>query len=419
MLGERRRSHFGVLLLMMALPAPVHPQSLMGGNGRGNSVRLFANDRAVLEAGEPRKDLPCSVEQEKPLLGFDLRFHAGYSVMVPLRELAGTENLLTILFRVTPEAAPDDSIYFIQRIRVPAVEPDARGDAFLQGAFDLGEGRYRVDWLIRDRSERVCSAYWDLEAVLPPKDKQIAVMLPPNTVAAAEVEQFRDEPPIERNPDSGLNVKLMVNFAPQNARSAAMQPIDLSALVSILRTISRDPRIGKFSVVAFNLQEQKVLFRQRDADRIDFPAIGRSLNELRLGTVDLNRLANKTGETDFLAQLLREELGGPDSPDAAIFAGPKAMLESNVAPEVLKGLGEVRFPVFYMNYNLWPQQIPWKDSISHAIKHLQGTEYTISRPRDLWYAVTEIVSRVLKSRDRRRATSGAPAAVAVLAGDHQ
>ncbi len=413
MSGELRRIHSGMLLALVAAATPAAGQSLLGGTGRGNSVRLFSNDRAVLEAGEPRKDLPCVVEHEKPLLGFDLRFHASYSVSVPLRELAGSENLLTILFRVTPQANPDEPLYFLQKVRVPSIEEESKGDAFLQGGFDLGEGKYHVDWLIRDRSERVCSSYWDIDAALPPKDKQIAVMLPANAVAPAEIEQFRDEPPIERNPESGLNVKVIVNFAPQNARSAALQPIDLSALVSILRTIARDPRIGKFSVVAFNLQEQKVLFRQMNADRIDFPAIGRSLSELKLGTVDLNRLANKTGETDFLASLLRDELMGENPPDAAIFAGPKAILDSNVAPDALKNVGEVRFPVFYMNYNLWPQQVPWKDSISHAIKHFQGTEYTISRPRDLWFAVTEIVSRVAKNRDgRRTAVLTAPAAPA-------
>jgi hypothetical protein len=399
--------HFGFILSLAACAVPAHGQNLLG-SGRGSGVRLFSNDRAVLEAGDPRKDLPCAVEHEKPILGFDLRFHASYSVTVPLRELAGQENLLTILFRVRPESGADEPLYFIQKIRVPAIEEDSRGDAFLQGSFDLGEGKYHVDWLIRDRSERVCSAYWDLDAALPPKDRQISVVLPPNSIVPAEIEQVRDEPPIERNPDAGLSVKVIVNFAPQNARSAALQPMDLSALVSILRTISRDPRVGKFSIVAFNIQEQKVLYRQSNADRIDFPAIGRSLSELKLGTVDLNRLGNKTGETEFLTKLLREDLTGDERPDAAIFAGPKAMLESNVAPEALKELGEVPFPVFYMNYTLWPQQTPWKDSISNAIKHFRGTEYTISRPRDLWYAVSEIMARVAKTRDGRRAWATTP-----------
>jgi hypothetical protein len=79
------------------------------------------------------------------------------------------------------------------------------------------------------------------------------------------------------------------------------------------------------------------------------------------------------------------------------------MLEENVSKDFLKEVGEVPYPVFYMNYNLWPQQVPWRDSISHAVKHFRGIEFTISRPRDLWYAVSEMVSRAAKSRLPRRA----------------
>ena len=69
----------------------------------------------------------------------------------------------------------------------------------------------------------------------------------------------------------------MVNFAPQNAQSATLQPLDTNALLSILRSIAREPRIGKFSIVAFNMQEQRVLYRQEDASQIDFPALGKAL----------------------------------------------------------------------------------------------------------------------------------------------
>ena len=72
---------------------------LSGPNGH---VNIFNTDLAVFEAGEIRKDLACTVTPSKPVLGFDLRFHSGYDVTVPLKELAGSENSLNILFRVTP-----------------------------------------------------------------------------------------------------------------------------------------------------------------------------------------------------------------------------------------------------------------------------------------------------------------------------
>jgi hypothetical protein len=208
--------------------------------------------------------------------------------------------------------------------------------------------------------------------------------------------------------DAPLNVKVLINFAPQNSHSATLQPLDTSALVSILRSIARDPRIGKFSIIAFNLQEQKVVYRADNAERIDFPALGEALASLNLGTVDLRRLTQKHGDTEFLTELIRREVATPqETPDAIVFAGPKAMLEENVPQESLKQIGELHSPLFYMNYNLYPQQIPWNDAIGKAVKFLKGYEYTISKPRDLWFAVTEMVTRIVKLKHGRRLAASA------------
>ncbi|HLM97869.1 MAG TPA: hypothetical protein VK335_01215 [Bryobacteraceae bacterium] len=380
----------------------------MRGSGPGDVVRIFNTDSAVLEAQDVRKDLPCSVTPVKPTLGFDLRFHGGYEVTIPLNDLAGSEDMLTMLFRVTPQGHKDEPVYFSQRLSVPAIEEDAKGNAYLQGGFDLGEGNYHVDFLMRDRAERVCSFYWDAQAELPLKDKQLVLMMAPGTVQAGQ-EPFKDEPPVERPETEGpLNVKVIVNFAPQNANSATLQPLDTNALISILRSIAREPRIRRFSIVAFNMQEQRIVYRQEDTDQINFPALGDALSSLNLGTVDLKRLSQKHGETEFLTGLLTEEVSNKDHPDAVIFAGPKVMLDDSLPQESLNQLATVDFPVFYMNFNLNPQANPWRDAIGNAVKHLKGYEYTISRPRDLWYAWSEIMSRIVKARGTKLTTDPGP-----------
>ena len=379
-------------------------QILIRTTGISHGANIFNTDLAVLEEGEPRKDLPCSVTPSKPALGFDLKFHAGYQVTVPLKELAGEENTLNIVFRVSEQDHRDEPFYFTQHLRVPPIEEDAKGDAYLQGAFDLGEGSYHIDWLMRDRTERVCSFSWDSEASLAPKDRSMSLAVAPGTIGRADGEEFKDEPPVQRAAaDPLLSVKVLVNFAPQNSLSPALQPLDTTALVSILRTISRDPRIGKFSIVAFNMQEQKVLYRQDGMNRIDFPALGSALTTLNLGTVDLKRLSEKHGDTDFLTGLVRKEMvpGPQDHPDALVFAGPKILLDSNPSDGALKDAGDIDFPVFYMNYNLNPQAQPWRDAISHTVRFFRGSEYTISRPRDLWFAVSEMISKIVKSRNGR------------------
>jgi hypothetical protein len=393
-----------VTSLFICASSKASGQSLIGSSSDG-PIRILYTDQAVLEAGEPRKDLPCSVISAKPVLGFDLRYHSGYEVSVPLRELAGSEGILTMLFRVTPVEPAGNPVYMSHRMRVPAIEQDAGGDAYLTGGFDLGEGKYKVEWLMRDRTERVCASFWEVEAALPPKDKQMAMSLAPGAIHAIDREQFKDEPPVIRTQDDPpLNVKILINFAPQNARSASLQPLDTNALVSILRNISREPRVGRFTLVAFNLHEQRVIYRQDNSDKIDFPALGEALNSLSLGTIDLKRLVQKNGDTAFLTSLIRQEASGNVvEPDALVFAGPKALLEENVPQDTLREIGELNYPVFYMNYNLYPQAVPWNDTISKAVKFLKGYEYTISKPRDLWFAVTEMVSKIAKTKEVRRA----------------
>jgi hypothetical protein len=197
----------------------------------------------------------------------------------------------------------------------------------------------------------------------------------------------------------------MVNFAPQDSSAATLQPVDTTALVSILRNIAREPRIGSFSVVAYNLQEQRVIYRQEGASQIDFPSLGKALNSLNLGTVDLKRLTQKHGDSDFLGQFITAEVKeAKNKPDAVIFAGPKVVVDETISVETLKQLGDVKYPVFYMNYNLNPQANPWRDAIGNAVRYLKGAEYTISRPRDLFFAWSEIMGRIVKSKVAAPAT---------------
>jgi len=378
-------------------------QLLLKPSSSDGVVKVIPSDLTVLEAGEPRNDLACTVTPAKTQLGFDLRFHASYDVTLPMRDMAGGDNLLTILFRVRPEDHPEEATYFEQHVRVPWIGDDASGDATLQGSFDVGEGKYDVAWLMRDRSERVCASYWQTTAELLPKDRDIALTIASGDIAESAGEQFQEEPPVQRaNSGAPYKVKLLVNFAPENSRSASMDPADTLALMSIVRSVARNPHFGRFSIVAFNMQAQRVVYRQEDADRINFPALGQALTSLKLGTVDVAKLGDKHGDTDFLSGLIRKELEpGSAGPDAVIFAGPKAMLDANVPQDSLKDIGNVKFPVFYMNYNSNPQAMPWKDSISRAVRFFRGYEYTISKPRDLWYAMTDLLSHIVKSRNEK------------------
>jgi hypothetical protein len=66
--------------------------------------------------------------------------------------------------------------------------------------------------------------------------------------------------------------------------------------------------------------------------------------------------------------------------------------------------------VFYMNYNVNPTANPWRDAIGTAVKALKGAEFTISRPRDLFFVWSEIIGRIVKFKVGKPAGSAIPPA---------
>jgi hypothetical protein len=73
-------------------------------------------------------------------------------------------------------------------------------------------------------------------------------------------------------------------------------------------------------------------------------------------------------------------------------------VEDVIPPDSLKQIGDVKFPIFYISYNLNPAANPWRDAIGSAVKYLKGMEFTISRPRDLFFAWSEIMGRIVRGK---------------------
>jgi hypothetical protein len=80
------------------------------------------------------------------------------------------------------------------------------------------------------------------------------------------------------------------------------------------------------------------------------------------------------------------------------MVGPRAGADDPLPPDALKALGDIKFPVFYMNCSLDPAVNPWHDAIDAAVRAARGAEYTISRPRDVYFSWSDIAGRIVKSR---------------------
>lgn len=375
-------------------------------------VNIAVSDLAVFEAGVPRSDLRCKVEPSEAVLGFDMNFHVGYRTELPLAEIGDGANLLRVLFRVYPVDRPREKRYFTQRFRVPSFPElkegeTAKGSAYLEGSVIAGAGKYKVDWLMRDRGERVCASSWSFEVQPYTQGEALPITLTPGVVRSAPTHPFQDFQDLAVPKDAqhaSLHVKLLVNFAPLNPKSAVLQPVDLAALLSIVRSVARDERVARISLVAFNVREQRVLYRQMNASDVDYEAVGKAVDSLQEGTIRFDLLADKNSDTRFLTDLITSEVSVGDDPmDAVVFVGPKVHLQMNPPTEMLSSAGNVECPVFYVNYNLNPRENPWRDAIGSAIKYFRGAEFTVNRPQDLVQALRKMFHEIEDYRARKLA----------------
>jgi hypothetical protein len=152
----------------------------------------------------------------------------------------------------------------------------------LADEFDIGPVRYRVDLQMSDARGWECSAHWGIRT--QPKDDlpDQPLTLEPNQIAERIVGPFDDEPSVDHAVGQPLRIKILLNLSPESSLESILNPLHTSVLMSILRSIARQPGIGRFTPVAFNLRGQQIVHRQDNARNIDFSALG-SASRIRHG----------------------------------------------------------------------------------------------------------------------------------------
>jgi hypothetical protein len=96
---------------------------------------------------------------------------------------------------------------------------------------------------------------------------------------------------------------------------------------------------------------------------------------------------------------MSQNLGPQDShPDAVMIVGPKLMLEKKIPVGLLSSNSSEGAPIFYLIYNTDPHVHPWRDAISGVLKVFKGLEYTISLPKDLGKAMSDMMLRLTQPK---------------------
>ena len=377
----------GLLALCVYAQVPLDP-----GQFPDLVARLDKTDAA-------ERSVPCQVHALHPRLSFDFRFQAGYYLFVPLKAFRGAGNGFTVLTRITPQDSIPKPAYFTQTVDLPEIPRKTRSDVQLAGGYFLGEGRYNVDLMLLDQTDRVCRKHWRVEVKRSGSDREVQVAIAHGNVAPFTFESWKSMLDERRGSASRpLRLTILLHTAPIFRRSSTLRTYDQEMLLTSLASLMEQLPYTQVKLVAFNLDQQSEIFRQDNFDSANWDRLLEAMEKLQLGTVSYNVLTRRAGHVDLLNKLVEEELAGDSRSDAVIFLGPTARQSDKppVLPQRAEGAPQPLF--FYFEYKpYWFRGAEFPDVLYHMTRALAGKVFRIHSPSEFASAI-KVVQAALEER---------------------
>ena len=359
---------------------------------------LHAADAEKLEKilATPRSPdlLHCTFEPQPPLFDFAFRFEVGFIVTCSLARFGGHASEVLVHARVTPEGGKPALLgetYRLPEITWATKHGDLNQKMEMSGGFAVGEGRYQIEVVVADRATgRTSRKHWQVRVARRGNQKAADVAVPPGSVVPLEIRPW----PIKMDTSGkGLRVTVLLDAAPMNPRSPALRAWDRAFLLGSLSSLLNQIPCASVRLRAFNLPQEREVFRQDQFDDAGFVRLGESLRTLELGTISTRVLQKRRGGLDMLGAYAKEELTAADPSDAVIFLGPQGYFAD--VPRGLIPARETANPHFYyfehFTYFFPDAQLP--DAIATFTKHLNGTIYLIFSPGDLASSIQKMLAR--------------------------
>lgn len=354
-------------------------------------ARFSERVQKLIATGDDAPLLQCVVNDMKPGLTFGFRFQSGYLVSLPLKQFVGKGHFWIILTRITPEdGKPAD---FIQTVRLPEV-PATKEWGEVGGGYMLGPGAYRAQLTLVDDARRVCRKEWKIEAKLTHADRGVKLAMPPGTVAGLSLRAPKTLD--DRDDIRPLRITVLLHAAPLNPRRSKLRPMDTLTLLGSLGALLDRVPVRSLRLVAFNLEQQKEIFRQDNFQLDSLEKLEDAMSSQELGLVDYKVLQNPNGHLDLLADLINQEIAAKESPDVVLFMGPLSRVSAKVAQDALekpKG-GAPRFFYFQFRPLFRRPSSTFPDSINLAMSRLKGKTNIITTPGEFAKAITQMENQV-------------------------
>jgi hypothetical protein len=346
------------------------------------SLALF--DRQPGEA-----EFRCDVTPLRPALNYSFRFQAGYRMDTPARLFPGKGHVLVISIRITPRGGDRQPVYLTTTRRLPEIPPSK---ALLEsgGSYLIGEGQYDVAWVMRDEQGRICRKNWGVDVHLGHSERSVKVAMPRDTVWDFSLRGARLLP--AAGDDAGaLRLTVLLNAAPLMTRRTRLRPGDIGTLLSAVSSLLERVRVRQVRFVAFNLEQQKELYRNPDFMLHNMPEVAEAMSAIDLNTVDYQVLQNRHGQVDLLTALLNQEVHTEAPSDVVLIIGPMSRYIDRVPARVVEK-SDGATPRF-LNFELLPPGFAMAtlpDVIRNAMSRLGGKTVLIRSPGEFARAIEKL-----------------------------
>ena len=341
--------------------------------------------------------LNCHVQTYQPFLDFSFRFEAGYVVRCSLNQFEGKETAMAAYTRVSP--VNGTPLILGDRFQIPAMPAERRSgfnwkhfhdEVEFSGVFASGEGEYRVDLAVIDNQERVFRKSWTVKAIPHGKERATPFAIGPNTAASTALPPWHGH---EERARRDLRVAVFLDAAPVFPLALKLRAWDRAFLLSSLASLVRQINAGSTEVVAFNLDQQRVIFRDEHFRHGSFRKLVDSLQSLELGTVSYKNLQRQTGWLELRLQILGEQGRTLHPPDAVIFLGPANRILEKIPHEYLENCQNFGSRMFYFEY--FPYiGAEFPDTIHQLTNACHGNIYKIHAAADFAEAIEKMQRKV-------------------------
>ena len=340
--------------------------------------------------------LHCSIQPRRPTLDFAFRLDVGYFISCPLSRFKGRASKVDVVARVTPEGGKSIMLgerYLLPEANTPTKANELKQPVEMSGGFAVGEGQYQVEVLVADQSTgRTSRRRWSAHVARSHGQGAALVSVPAGTVIPMRVRPW----PIKMDASGkGLRLTVLLDAAPLDTRNPALRAWDRAFLLGSLSSLLKQIPCASVRLRAFNLDQQRELFRQDAFDDAGFINLADSLRNLELGTVSYRVLQQRRGWLDMLLEYANQELIAADPSDAVIILGPRTLYFTKIPRGMLKGR-ETPNPHFCY-FEFFPgyfrgSQFP--DTLASLTKRLDGAVYEIFSPADLARSIQKMLARV-------------------------